>query len=92
MYRVVAEDKERKFTPGQNLYYLIPHFANPQFFADPSVSLDIQEYSYIKKFNIPPAKAIDEAEVDRLVVYSIIDEELMACDKRNKEKNDGSKN
>lgn len=90
VYRVVSEDEKRKFTPGQNLYYNIPHFANPLFFKDQEVEFDIQEYAYIKRFNIPPAKCIDEADMNRLVVYSIIDEELTACDKRMKEKNNGS--
>ena len=91
VYRVVSEDEKRKFTPGQNLYYNIPHFANPLFFRNQEVEFDIQEYAYIKKFNIPPANCIDEADMNRLVVYSIIDEELTACDKRMKEKNNGSR-
>ena len=43
--RVVAEDKKRKFSPGQNLYYNIPLFANPQYFLDQESQMYINEYN-----------------------------------------------
>jgi len=88
--RILSEDSDRRFTPGQNLFFNIPHFCNPMFFFSQETMFDIQEYSYIKKFNIPISNSIDDAEVNRLVIYQVISEEMNACENRMREKNNAN--
>ena len=87
--RVVAEDKKRKFTLGQNLYYNIPLFANPQYFLDQESQMYINEYITAKRLNIPPAASLDDMTYDRSVILSVINEELEACEMRKREMNNG---
>ena len=79
--RVVAEDKKRKFSLGQNLYYNIPLFANPQYFLDQESQMYINEYI--------TAKRLDDMTYDRSVILSVINEELEACEMRKREMNNG---
>ena len=89
MDRVVAEDKKRRFSPGQNLYYNIPLFANPQYFLDQESQMYINEYITAKRLNIPPASSLDDMTYDRSVILSVINEELTACEIRKRELDNG---
>ena len=80
--RIIAEEKERKFSPGQQLYYNAMHFSSPYTFFTPDINMYIEEYTYSKEFNIPIAKCIDEASYEKLVIFSAINEELNACKNR----------
>ncbi len=83
--RIVAEDKEGKFTPGQNIYYNIPHFCNAEFFFDPEFHYYIQAYFYATKFNVPIAKDLDSGDAFTFDIFRIIYEETMSCEKRQSE-------
>lgn len=85
----MAEDKKRKFSPGQNLYYNIPLFANPQYFLDQESQMYINEYITAKRLNIPLATSLDDMTYDRSVILSVINEELEACEMRKREMNNG---
>lgn len=87
--RVVAEDKKREFTPGQNLFYNIPHFANPKYFYDSESLMHINEYITCKRLNIPPASSLDDITYNRSVILSTINEELTACEIRKREIHNG---
>ena len=89
MDRVVAEDKKRRFSPGQNLYYNIPLFANPKYFLDQESQMYINEYITSKRLNIPPASSLDDMGYNRSVILSAINEELEACDVRKREIHNG---
>ena len=89
MDRVVAEDKKRRFSPGQNLYYNIPLFANPQYFIDQDSQMYINEYITAKRLNIPLASSLDDMGYNRSVILSAINEELTACEIRKREMNNG---
>jgi hypothetical protein len=86
---VVAEDKKHRFSPGQNLFYNIPLFANPQYFIDPESQMYINEYITSKRLNIPPASSLDEMDYHRSVILSVINEEITACENRKREISNG---
>ena len=49
----------------------------------------MEEYMSMKRFNIPIARTIDEADYERLVIFSAIDEEMNAISNENINKNNG---
>nr|BAR35012.1 hypothetical protein [uncultured Mediterranean phage uvMED] len=77
--RILEEDQERQFTPGQQCYHNLVHCANPAYFLTGSTTIALEEFMTMKRFNIPPAKDIDSANYNRLVIYSAIDEEYNAA-------------
>tara|TARA_R110000803_G_scaffold3866_2_gene13199 strand:- start:2389 stop:2766 length:378 start_codon:yes stop_codon:yes gene_type:complete len=89
VYRILGEDKERKFTPGTNLYYNLVLCADSSYFCTAETSFAMEEYMSMKRFNIPIARTIDEAEYERLVIFSAIDEEMTAISNENINKNNG---
>ena len=52
--RIILEDKERKFTIGQNLWYNITFFCNPQYFYDAEISRYIEDFFVSTKYNEQP--------------------------------------
>ena len=38
---------------GNNLYVYLPHFCNPQYFYDYDLVSYLEEFYFIKSFNIP---------------------------------------
>jgi hypothetical protein len=85
--RIVAENN--KFSPGQNLFYNIPLFANPQYFLNEESQMYINEYIIAKRLNIPPASSLDEMDYQRSVILSVINEEITACENRKREISNG---
>ncbi len=81
--RILAEDTQNKFTPGQQLYHNLIHCANPGYFLSPEVGLALEEYMAIKRFNIPLSADIDSVDYRRLVIFSAIDDEYNAATKLN---------
>ena len=83
--RVIKENTDFKCTPGQSLWYNLSLCANMDHFFDTEMNFLIQEYNMSKQFNIPPARSTDEMDYNKMVVFSAIDEEVMACQKRKQE-------
>tara|TARA_A100000172_G_C3008176_1_gene98766 strand:- start:294 stop:662 length:369 start_codon:yes stop_codon:yes gene_type:complete len=79
--RILAEDSEGKFTPGQQCYFNLMHCANPAYFLTAEVIHTLEEYMAMKRFKIPLARDIDSAEYERLVIFSSIDDEYNAASK-----------
>jgi len=77
--RILAEDAKRKFSPGQNLYYNLLLCADSSYFFDIDTNMLLEEYMAMKRFNIPIARSIDDAEFERVSLFSAIDEEYNAC-------------
>jgi hypothetical protein len=73
-------DPTNKFTPGNNLFVYLPHFCNPAFFYDYDILGYIEEYYYIKSFNIPLTNDLHNEENDRLVIFRTIDREQTQCE------------
>ena len=87
--RILDEDTERKFTPGTNLYYNLVICSDSSYFCTPETSFAMEEYMSMKRFNIPIARTIDEAEYERLVIFSAIDEEYTAISNEEMKKTNG---
>ena len=87
--RILDEDTERKFTPGTNLYYNLVLCADSSYFCTAETSFTLEEYMSMKRFNIPIARTIDEADYERLVIFSAIDEEMNAISNEEVKKNHG---
>jgi hypothetical protein len=80
--RVCDEDKEGKFTPGQQIYYNAPFFCNPILFRDPELERIINEYYYCTRLNIPLGKDLDSTSAWRIQCFAIIHTEVIALENR----------
>lgn len=76
--RILAENKSSKYTPGTDLYYNLVLCADSSYFNDQETFMYIEEYMSMKKFNIPLANNIDDADYERVVIFSAIDDEYQA--------------
>ena len=76
--RILSEGKDSKFTPGAELYYNLLLCSDSSYFLDQGAYILIEEYMSMKKFNIPLASNIDDADYERVVIFSAIDDEYQA--------------
>lgn len=74
-------------TLGQELYYVIPLFADPNNIVEDWMFEKINEYNLIKSLNIPLATDLQSASANALDCYAIIDNEMNACMKHAQGKN-----
>ena len=77
--RILDEDDQQKFTPGQQLYFNLLHCADINYFSDGDTLLWLDEFMAIKRFNLPVADNLDSMPYERFVIFSAIDEEYNAC-------------
>ena len=70
--------QDSKFTIGRNLYFHIPLFANPKWFIEDEYMELIKEFNYIKNYNIPMAKTLDDADSYKIANFDIIQKEITA--------------
>jgi len=73
-------------TMGQILFDLVPLFASPSFFKEQWMADMLNEYHWIKNFNISPGN-LDEIEANRLDCWTIIENEMNQIKKYESEKN-----
>ena len=78
---------DSQFTLGRNLYFILPLFCNPRLLVDEEYVELMKEYHYIKNYNIPIARSLDEADSYKLDCYDIIQKELNAITQYIREKN-----
>jgi len=83
--RILKENERNSYTIGQALWYNLSMCANMNYFFDPEINFSLQEYNMSKQFNIPIAKSTDDLDYHKMVVFSAIDEEVMACQNRKQE-------
>jgi len=67
---------DHKYSIGQQLYYLLPLFANPHYITD---------------YHIPLGTTLDDTDALKLSMFSIIKNEMALALKHKAEKNDNSK-
>lgn len=84
-------DDTGKFTPGNNLFVYLPHFCNPQFFYDEDNKFLLEEYYFIKSFNVPLTNDLQNEDYDKLVIFRTIDREHTQCEIYKSKKDYGSK-
>jgi hypothetical protein len=87
--RILREDPDQKFTPGASLYDNLVHCADSTYFITPTTGMTIEEYMVTKRFSVPLASNIDDAEYERLVIFSAIDEEYNAIINEEQKKKHG---
>jgi hypothetical protein len=78
---------DSQFTLGRNLYFILPLFCNPRFLVEQEYIDLIKEYNYMKNYNIPMARSLDEADSYKLDCFDIIQRELNAITQYIGEKN-----
>ncbi len=77
-----------KYSVGQILYYTIPFFANCNHLFESWQFDMINEYNYIKRFNISLGK-LDDVSAYRLDCFTVIENELNACSQEKAKKENG---
>mgnify|MGYP003147054224 FL=1 len=88
--RILAEDTERKYTVGTNLYYNMLLCSNVNYWLDQDTQLYLEEFMAMKQFNIPLSSNIDDTDYHRFVIFSGIYEEYNACiEAQQKKKSNG---
>lgn len=79
--RILAEDDDNNSSIGQKLYYNLLFCSDPSYFLDGETNMLLEEYVTMKRFSIPLARSLDEAEYARVSLFSAIDEEYNNCKK-----------
>ena len=87
----ISNASDGKRTIGQELWYLIPLFANPQYLLnDESFNL-INEYHYIIDYHIPLGRTLDETDAHKLEYFTIIKNEMGVALKHRQDKHESKK-
>ena len=89
IWRIVDESKDGKFTLGAALYHSLVFCADSTYFLTPETIFALEEYIAMKRFNLPLANNLDEADYHRLVIFSSIDEEFNALQQEDIKKQHG---
>ena len=89
IWRIVDESKDGKFTLGAALYYSLVFCSDSTYFLTPETIFALEEYIAMKRFNLPLANNLDEADYHRLVIFSSIDEEFNALQQEDIKKQHG---
>ena len=84
-------DTDHDYTIGQQLYYLLPLFANPFYIIKDEHYQLINEYHYVTDYNIPLGKSLDETNAHRLSMFNIIKNEMALALKHKQQKNGNTK-
>lgn len=74
--RLIAELPKEDRTLGQDLWYLLPLFANPIYILDTQYVNIINEYYYVTEYNIPLSTSLDKADATKLEYFNIVKNEL----------------
>tara|TARA_X000001388_G_scaffold59867_2_gene45230 strand:+ start:800 stop:1201 length:402 start_codon:yes stop_codon:yes gene_type:complete len=85
----IKEDK--KYSIGQQLYYLIPLFANADNIITYEHSQIMNEYHYVTEYHIPLGNNLKETDAHKLSQFNIIKNEMAFALKHKAEKNGNSK-
>ena len=78
IWRIVEANQNGKFTLGAALYHSLVFCADSTYFLTQETIFTLEEYIAVKRFNLQLAKTIDDADYNRLVIFSAIDEEFNA--------------
>tara|TARA_R100000781_G_scaffold62386_1_gene39622 strand:+ start:1343 stop:1684 length:342 start_codon:yes stop_codon:yes gene_type:complete len=77
------------YSIGQQLFYLLPLFANPVYIINDEHFNLINEYHYVTDYNIPLGKTLDETDAEKLTMFNIIKNEMGLALKNKTEKENG---
>ena len=82
----IVEKHDGTRTLGQEMWYLLPLFANPKYLLNPENLNLINEYHYVQNYNIPLGKSLDETDAFKLEYFTIIRNEMGAALNHRQEK------
>ena len=88
---IVANSERNKRSLGQELWYLIPLFANPIYVLSNHYINLINEYYYVTEYHIPLAKNLDDADAVKLESFTIIRNELTQAKNEKQKKENGTR-
>tara|TARA_R110001592_G_scaffold238462_1_gene498180 strand:- start:271 stop:660 length:390 start_codon:yes stop_codon:yes gene_type:complete len=77
--RIIIEGQQGNFTIGTNLFHNLLLCCSSHHFLDVETQMMIEEYTAMKRFNIPLSSNLDDTDYHRYVIFSSIDEEYNAC-------------
>tara|TARA_R100001082_G_scaffold4772_2_gene3426 strand:+ start:4928 stop:5269 length:342 start_codon:yes stop_codon:yes gene_type:complete len=77
------------YSIGQQLFYLLPLFANPVYIINDEYFSLINEYHYVTDYNIPLGKTLDDTDAEKLTMFNIIKNEMGLALKNKTEKENG---
>ena len=89
--KLISEQADGKRTLGQELFYLVPLFANPQYVIHDDHFALINEYHFIQDYNIPLGESLNKTDAHKLEYFTIIKNELGAALRHKQEKDGRSK-
>ena len=72
----ISNASDGKRTIGQEMWFLVPLFANPQYLIRDEFYNLINEYHYIQDYNIPLGRTLDETDANKLEYFTIIRNEM----------------
>jgi len=74
----IDETRGSKFTEGNEIWSTLLLYANPNYLVDDESVFLIEDYNMCKRFNIPIASNLEDADADRIIGFKIIEEEIKA--------------
>jgi len=84
-------EESDKFSLGQQLFYLVPLFANSDnIITDEDIQM-INEYHYVTEYNIPLGTTLDETDAHKLSMFNIVKSEMGLALKHKADKNGNTK-
>lgn len=75
----IQEQHDGTRTMGQEMWYLVPLFANPKYLLNDFSFNLINEFHYIQDYNIPLGKSLGETDAFKLEYFTIIKNERVAA-------------
>ena len=88
---ILLIEESDKFSLGQQLFYLIPLFANADYVITSEDVQLINAYHYITDYHIPLGTTLDDTDAQKLVMFNIIKNEMAIALKHRQEKYGHSK-
>ena len=87
--RILDQNPDGKFTQGAALYHSLVFCADSTYFLNAETIHTLEEYMTMKRFSLPLAQTLDDAEYHRMVIFSAIDEEFNALQQEDIKKKNG---
>jgi len=88
---IISIEDSGKFSLGQQLFYLLPLFANPNYVISDEYVSAINEYFYVTEYNIPLGKTLDDTDAHKLSQFNIIKNEMAIANQHKANKNGRTK-
>ncbi len=88
---ILLIEESDKFSLRQQLFYLIPLFANADYVITSKDVQLINEYHYITDYHIPLGSTLENTDAHKLMMFNIIKNEMAIALKHKQDKHGHSK-